>query len=236
MANFRTHVTVAAVGSGLLSTVCLGAGVASPGEIMTLSVVGTLGGILPDIDSDHSTPIRILFTGLGFVTAFLVVFAHVDQYSTLELWLLWLLVYAFIRYPAWFVFTRFTVHRGVFHSLAAGLFFGLLMTNLSYVVFACRPLLAWIIGSFVCLGYILHLLLDELFSVDFMSTRIKRSFGTAFKVIDYGNLGTSAAMVGAVCVLYLIAPEADSFAAIFLNEETYRAMSARFWPSAGLFR
>ena len=207
MANFRTHVTVAAVGSGLLSTVCLGAGVASPGEAMTLSVVGTLGGILPDIDSDHSTPIQILFTVLGFVTAFLQS-SSPTSISTprLNLWLLWLFVYAFIRYPAWLVFTRFTVHRGIFHSLAAGLFFGLLMTNLSYVVFACRPLLAWIIGSFVCLGYILHLLLDELFSVDFMGARIKRSFGTAFKVIDYGNLGTSAAMVGSVCASCISSP------------------------------
>ena len=236
MANFRTHVTVAAVGSGLLSTVCLGAGVASPGEVISLSVVGTLGGILPDIDSDHSSPIKILFTVLGFVTAFLVVFAHVEQYSTLELWLLWLLVYVFIRYPVWLVFSRFTVHRGIFHSLAAGLFFGLLMTNLSYVVFACSPLFAWIIGTFVCCGYTLHLLLDELFSVDFMSTRIKRSFGTALKVIDYGNLGTSAAMVGAVCLLYLLAPDAGSFADIFLNEETYQNMYSRFWPRAGLFR
>ena len=85
-------------------------------------------------------------------------------------------------------------------------------------------------------GYTLHLLLDELFSVDFMSTRLKRSFGTALKVIDYGNLGTSAAMVGAVCVLYLIAPEAASFTDIFLNEETYQNMYSRFWPRAGLFR
>lgn len=236
MANFRTHVAVAAVGSGLLSTVCLGAGVASPGEVMALSVVGTLGGILPDIDSDHSSSIKILFSALGFVTAFLVVFAHVERYSTLELWLLWLLVYACIRYPAWLVFTRFTVHRGVFHSLVAGLFFGLLMTNLSALVFACRPLLAWIIGTFVCFGYTLHLLLDELFSVDFMNTRLKRSFGTALKVVDYGNLGTSAAMVGAVCCLYLISPDAGSFADIFLNEEIYWNMYSRFWPKAGLFR
>ncbi len=236
MANFRTHVTVAAVGSGLLATVCLGAEVASPGEVITLSVVGTLGGILPDIDSDHSSPIKILFTVLGFVAAFLVVFAHVEQYSTLELWLLWLLVYAFIRYPVWLVFTSFTVHRGIFHSLAAGLFFGLLMTNLSYVVFACSPLFAWILGTFVCCGYTIHLLLDEIFSVDFMSTRLKRSFGTALKVIEYNNLGVSAAMVGAVCLLYLMAPDASPFTDIFLNGEIYENIYGRFWPKAGLFR
>ena len=236
MADFRTHMTVASLGSGLLSTVCLGAGVASPREVITLAVVGTIGGILPDIDSDHSSPIKILFTVLGFVGAFLVVFCHVEQYSILELWLLWVLVYLFLRYPVWLVFTRFTVHRGIFHSLAAGLFFGLFMTNLSYLVFACSPLLSWMIGSFICFGYTVHLLLDEIFSVDFMNTRIKRSFGTALKVIDYRNLTNSAVMIGSVYFLFLMAPDAGAFTDLFLNEEIYQNIYKRFWPSAGLFR
>lgn len=236
MADFRTHMTVALLGSGLLSTMCLGAGVASPREVMSLAVVGTIGGILPDIDSNHSTPIKILFTVLGFVSAFLVVFSYIEQYSILELWLLWILVYVFIRYLVWLVFSRFTVHRGIFHSLLAGLFFGLFMVNLSFQVFACRPLLAWILGSFVCFGYVVHLLLDEIFSVDFMNTRIKRSFGTALKVIDYRNLTNSAVMIGAVYCLFLMAPDAGAFTDIFFDEEIYHNVYKRFWPSTGLFQ
>ena len=43
MANFNTHVGVAAVGSGMLSTVCLGAGLSSPSDVATFAVVGTIG-------------------------------------------------------------------------------------------------------------------------------------------------------------------------------------------------
>lgn len=236
MADFRTHVTVASLGSGLLSTMCLGAAVASPREVIILAVVGTIGGILPDVDSDHSSPIKILFNVLGFVSAFLVVFCYIEQYSILELWLLWVLVYLFIRYPVWLVFARFTVHRGIFHSLAAGLFFGLFMTDLSYLIFACSPLLSWMVGAFICFGYTLHLLLDEIFGVDFMNTRIKRSFGTALKVIDYRNLTNSAVMILVVYFLFLIAPDAEAFTDIFLNEEIYQNIYERFWPNAGLFR
>ena len=236
MADFRTHMTVASLGSGLLSTLCLGAGVASPREVIILAVVGTIGGILPDIDSDHSSAIKILFTVLGFVSAFLVVFCYVEQYSILGLWLVWILVYLFIRYPFWLVFARFTVHRGIFHSLAAGLFFGLLMTNLSNVVFACSPLLSWIIGAFIFFGYTVHLLLDEIFGVDFMNTRIKRSFGTALKVIDHRSLPNSAAMIGVLYFLFSMAPDAQQFTDIFLNEEIYQNIYKRFWPSVGLFR
>ena len=235
MADFRTHVTVASLGSGLLSTVCLGAGVASPREVIALAVVGAIGGMLPDIDSDHSSPIKIVFTVLGFVSAFLVVFCNVEQYAILELWLLWIAVYLFVRYGVWQVFARFTVHRGIFHSLAAAGFFGLLMTNLSFRVFGCSPLLSWIIGAFVCFGYTVHLLLDEIFSVDFMNTRIKSSFGTALKVIDYRNLTNSALLLGATYVLYTLAPSAESFTAIFFNEQIYLNIQNRFWPNPPWF-
>jgi hypothetical protein len=78
--------------------------------------------------------------------------------------------------------------------------------------------------------------LDEIFSVDFMNTRIKRSFGTALKVIDYRNLTNSALMIGAVYFLFLMAPDAGAFTDIFLNEEIYHNVYKRFWPSTGLFQ
>ena len=38
-----------------------------------------------------------------------------------------------------------------------------------------------VMATAVILGFLSHLLLDEMFSVDLRGTRIKRSFGTAMK-------------------------------------------------------
>ena len=117
MANFTTHLTVTAVGSGMLATTCLGAGIASPGDVIVLCLAGALGGILPDIDLDHSRPTKLMFTALAMVLAFCVVFHRTATYSILELWLLGGFVYCAIRYIGWRLFAELTVHRGIFHSV-----------------------------------------------------------------------------------------------------------------------
>ena len=61
MANFRTHISVAATASCFLSIALLKGGLASEKEVVLYFTLGTIGGILPDIDSDHSLPSRFLF-------------------------------------------------------------------------------------------------------------------------------------------------------------------------------
>lgn len=85
------------------------------------------------------------------------------------------------------MFGRFTIHRGVSHSLLATLFFRLLATVVSHHWFGMSRLMSWSTGFFVFFGYVLHLALDELFGVDLLSTRVKRSFGTALELVSYGN-------------------------------------------------
>lgn len=235
MANFRTHVGVAAMGSGLLATMCLGAEVVSPQEVVLLSVVGTLGGILPDLDLDHSNPTRMMFTVLGMLGAFLVMFGNAGRYSILESWLSWCFVFVLIRYFGWRLFADLTVHRGIFHTVAAALFFGFSAIALSYHLFDFSQILAWLVGVFVGFGYLVHLTLDELYSVDFMNTRIKRSFGTALKLIDYKNAKTSALMVGAAAAMYMLTPSAAPFMQVWLNHQTYQQILQRFWPEGMWF-
>ena len=54
MANFNTHLIVASTASGLTATGLMGAGVAEPREVLLYFSAGTLGGLLPDLDSDNS--------------------------------------------------------------------------------------------------------------------------------------------------------------------------------------
>ncbi len=228
MANFNTHITVAAAGAGLLSVLCLQVGLAEPREAMLLALLGTIGGILPDIDLQHAYPSRIMFALFGIIASFMVVFSKENDLSIVELWGVGLITFGLIRFPIWMVFHQYTNHRGSVHSLVAGLLFMFLTTAFAYRVMGEMPFMAWLFGLFVLLGFVLHLLLDELYSVDFMNTKIKRSFGTALKILDWKKREKSTALVVATIIAWAIAPESRSFWDTLLSADTYQIIGARF--------
>jgi hypothetical protein len=195
-----------------------------------------MGGVLPDIDADHSTPIQILFSALAVLLAFFTVFSTAGAYSIVELSLVWLCVYVLIRYVACTLFARFTVHRGIFHSLLAAVFFWFLTTAVTYHVFTMPPFNAWLTGCFVCLGYIVHLVLDEIYSVDLMGASIKKSFGTALKLGSITNI-TATLLLGVVTVglFYLATPRADLFVQTLANHYIYDNIRQKLWPKERWF-
>ena len=123
MADFRTHVAVASTVSGVIAIGGMVAGVATPKEVVLFFCAGTIGGVLPDIDSDHTIPVQILFSFLSVALAFMSVFSKADTYSVVELACLWILVHLFVRHVLYKIFAKFTVHRGIFHSQLAAVFF-----------------------------------------------------------------------------------------------------------------
>ncbi len=184
MANFNTHISVAAVASGLFATAGLKLEEINEPEAVLLTFLGTLGGILPDIDLKYSHPSRIVFTFLGIIASFVAVFALQERFSIIELWMSATLIYLVVRYPVWMLFHTYTTHRGAVHSLAAALLFLFMFACIGYYAFEQTPFLAWLCGFYVFGGFIIHLLLDEIYSVDFLGNTLKRSFGSAFKIID----------------------------------------------------
>ncbi|MCK5917992.1 MAG: metal-dependent hydrolase [Cocleimonas sp.] len=231
MANFNTHITVAAVGSGLLSTLCLQVGFIGTSDALLLTLVGTIGGILPDVDLQHSYPSRIIFSLIGMIIAFLWIFSTKNELSIIELWIIGLMIYSAIRYPLWMLFHKYTKHRGAFHSLVAALAFALFSTAISFNFFAKTAFVSWLIGMVVCYGFIIHLLLDELYSVDFMNRRIKRSFGTAMKIIDTKQWATSSIIVGVAVGAFWVSPSPTVFINTLLSSETYQIIGDRMLPS-----
>src|SRR3954447_5905622 len=87
--------------------------------------VTTLGGLLPDLDSDSGVPVRELF-GLAAAILPLFLLRRLREDFTLEQSLVLLgALYLFIRYGLSKVFKHWTVHRGMFHSVPAMLIAGL---------------------------------------------------------------------------------------------------------------
>ncbi len=229
MANFSTHFSVAAGVALMGSTTYFSIHAVTAEEAAILCVAGTLGGILPDVDSDYSRPLQIVFTGLYMVFVFSLL-RGLPRLSILDTWLMLGGLYVLFRHALLPAFRKWTVHRGIFHSILAALFFGLLASSLLFWLYGFEPGFSWLTGVFVFVGYIAHLLLDEFYSVDFDNKRLKSSWGTAFKLANAGNWrNTFLFLLGTVCA-YQLTPPAHDLSEFVLNKKHYEAMWQKFLP------
>lgn len=222
MADFRTHMQVAAVVSGGLAGLAQVSGLASVPEAVLYWAAGTLGGILPDIDSDNSVALRIVFRCFGAMAAVLAGLFAMTLWSVPVALGLGGLAYLLVRYPLCQLFAHFSVHRGVLHSLLANLLFTLVSVVLAHHFFHLAGKPAWGVGGFVFFGATLHLLLDELYSVDLTGMRIKRSFGSALKLTDWSAPGWSLLLLLLSGGLYWLAPSPGGWLLVL--------QQAHLWP------
>jgi hypothetical protein len=235
MANFNTHLMGAAAVSGIAATGLVMSGVVTHQAVVSYFILGVIGGLLPDIDSPYSIPIRITFNVLALIAGFIVVFTFSQRFSLAELVILWIGCYALVRYGVFSLFTHFTAHRGLIHSIPAGIASGLLSTLLAYHLFGASALHAWNCGLFVALGFLVHLLLDEIYSVNLLGMELKSSFGSALSLGSMTNLGGTATLYVIVITLFYLSPPLDSFTKVMLNGDTYRYVLDRALPSQGWF-
>ena len=184
MADFKTHMTVSTA-TGVVYAV---AGYQMGMRLDTCMVAGGLcsvSGMLPDLDSDSGRPLREA-TALG---AAVVPMLMVDRFQKLGLAhdsmvLAAALVYITMRFFVAEIFRRYTVHRGMWHSLPAAAIAGMA----AFLVMSSDDISIRLFKTLaVVLGFMSHLILDEIWSVEFRrgGYRFKRSFGTALKL--WGN-------------------------------------------------
>ncbi|MCL4766751.1 MAG: metal-dependent hydrolase [Hyphomicrobiaceae bacterium] len=230
MANFTTHIAVGTVVSGGLATLTLAADVIAPENLIAVTLAGVLGSVLPDIDLKDSRPSRALFSGLGIFLSFCVLFTVAYKYSIAEMWLLWLGSFVLFRYGGEAVFHRFSYHRGIWHSILAGVLFGFLAAIVFKDVLGRHEGVAWLAGGFLFVGYVTHLVLDELFSVDVLDTRFKASFGTALKLYDGRSLGDTAVVAIAAALLFTMTPSAKPFVEGISSREMWVGLQQRLLP------
>ncbi|NEV64156.1 metal-dependent hydrolase [Thiorhodococcus minor] len=209
MANFQTHLNGGIVVSAATTLSLHMAGLIPSGHTVPLFVIGVIGSLLPDIDSDTSKPVNALFSVLGAGLAFAMTLPLTGHFLPMELAGIWVGVYLCVRYGFFEIFARFTVHRGVWHSWLGIAASALTATNLAYWMWEQSADLAWVAGFVVGVGYLTHLLLDELFSVDLFGAKVKRSFGTALKPFSASSPMSSLAMLAVVVGLVWLAPSPD---------------------------
>lgn len=204
MADFKTHVTFSSV---------LGCGYAFAGmtagvDMSTSLVAGGLcgvSGMLPDVDSDSGIPRR---ETMGFAAAIVpMLMVHRFQEFNLthdQMVLSAAGLYFGIRFGLSKLIGRFSVHRGMWHSIPAALIFA----GLAFLITGTNDLSLKYFKAFaVFLGTMSHLVLDEVYSVDTRGVvpRFKKSFGTAVKFwgkSPWANFSTYAKLIAVMAVIF----------------------------------
>jgi membrane-bound metal-dependent hydrolase YbcI (DUF457 family) len=204
MADFKTHVSFSSV---------LGVGYAVAGyqflELPPVSCIlagGLCGisGMLPDLDSNSGIPRR---ESAAFAAAVVPMLMY-ERFRQLELpyetiVLAAVIMYLSIRFLVPKLLTHFTVHRGMFHSIPAMLIAG----GVAYLVcLSGSEMVRNFKAGGIMIGFASHLLLDEIYSVEWHRgrLRLKSSFGTAMKIwgkslwanlVTFGTLAAVAFLV-----------------------------------------
>lgn len=198
--GFRVHITgssIVGVGYGAAAwyvgglppmTCVLGAGLCS------------IAGMMPDLDSGPGVPLResVAFAA-AVVPLMLVNRLQATGLPTEALILLGAAAYLAIRFGVTKLIKKFAIHRGMFHSLPAGL----IAAQITYLAFGAEnPLCRYFMASAVVIGFLTHLVLDEIWSVrlGMFGPKFKKSFGTALKFVG-PNLWPNVTTYGLASVL-----------------------------------
>jgi hypothetical protein len=161
--------------------------------------------MLPDLDSDSGRPLREATTLAAAVVPMLMVerfqrFGWGHETMVLAAGVL----YLFIRFGLTEIFRRYTVHRGMWHSIPAAAVVGMI----AFLIMASEDISIRLFKTIaVVLGFMSHLVLDEIWSVEFRrgQYRFKSSFGTALKLWGgdrWANLTTYVKLIGLSYLVY----------------------------------
>lgn len=184
MAGFQTHVTVSTftgVAYGLWGWQC---GATEETCILAAGLC-SVSGMLPDLDSETGRPVQEMSCFAAAVIPMLMLERFENFGWSREMMVLAAaVIYVAVRFGVAEVFKRYTVHRGMWHSIPACISCGLL----AFLIVAGQDLAPRMFkAGGIALGFFSHLLIDEIWSLRLRSGRlnIKKSFGTALKF--WGN-------------------------------------------------
>ena len=187
MADFKAHTSVGTLWGLLLGTVSVISDFCSLiGGIVILFLAAT-SSAAPDIDSDTGRPRELVLSFLGIAIPIVLLFNISDSTSSENILAATLISFFLVRYILGYLLAKFTVHRGLWHSIPAAV----LCSEITYLLFFDLPVKVRLLYALSVLGgFISHLLLDELYSVRVLALDTKRSFGTALKFTGSSKLQT----------------------------------------------
>ncbi|WP_075881885.1 metal-dependent hydrolase [Vreelandella massiliensis] len=200
MAMFGTHLGAAVVGGTVLANAGYAAHIWRASEMLPVIALVIIGGLLPDIDAKKSHSVKLIFSVLGLMAMVAMSFSLREDMALLPALLASIGAYVAVRHGFFHAFNAITVHRGNAHSLVALLFSSTATTVLTHSLTGAS-ILSWSYGFALLAGGLIHLVLDEIYSVDLAGARLKKSFGSALKFMDKNSPVPGLAMLLASLVM-----------------------------------
>jgi membrane-bound metal-dependent hydrolase YbcI (DUF457 family) len=200
MAGFKTHITTSTlIGVGYGAGAYFLYGVPWPSCALAAGLCG-VSGMLPDMDSGPGRPLKESLSFAAAVVSTMLVDRFQQFDFTMEsIILAAVAVYLLVRFGLAALLERFTVHRGMFHSLPAAVVFG----EIAFLLASGETGVRCFKAGAVVLGYLSHLILDELYSIQWVRGRMafKKSFGTALKLFSRKRWWPNASVYAALALL-----------------------------------
>lgn len=204
MANFTTHVAGAAVVTGVAAVAMQALGFIETPVMVGCWIMGIVGGLAPDLDSDDPKALSIIFNIITAVVWVILLFGLVEQLSLLEFSIAIVAATLFVRVGLYFVFLQLTSHRGNFHSIVGGLITAFIVAAIAGRI--TDGFTAWVLAGFCFLGFITHLVMDELFKVNLVNESCQKPLFSALKVVSLENKPMMATMCVVALVMMLFTP------------------------------
>ena len=228
MANFPTHIAVGTVARRLSRDGHGRCRRHRAGEPRRGDARGLLGSVLPDIDLKDSRPSKAFFAGLAIFFSFAVLFHFAPHLSIPRCWSCGSARCCSCASPCRSCSPQATI-------AASGIRCGggrLLACDRRHLPLALgRPDgVAWLAAGFLGIGYLVHLTLDEIYSVDVLDAHLKKSFGTALKLFDYKHYGHSIAMAVATVLVLLVTPPTKVFVENITSPGLWTELHQRLLP------
>ena len=203
MPGFKVHITASTALGVAYGT---GAAVVYDVPLPACLLAGGLcsvSGMLPDLDSGPGVPLRESLSFAAAVVPMLMIdHLRAAGLAPESIVLVGAALYLGIRFGLGHVLRKWSVHRGMFHSIPALAVVG----ELTYFICAHEnPWMRVFNAGAVMIGFGSHLILDEIWSIEFRhGLKFKSSFGTAIKfwgdcwwsnLIAYANVGVLAFLI-----------------------------------------
>jgi hypothetical protein len=182
MAAYREHLATSSVlGIGVCSA-AIAMGFTPVQGVLAGTITG-IGGILPDLDSESGRPVREVF-GVTAALAPVVTLRRLEEWggNTDGAMLLAVLLYITVRYGGATFLGIVAHHRGMFHSIPAMLIAG----ELAFLSYKSEQItMKVLMGVGIMIGFFSHLVLDELYAVEWRGVRLRANkfSGSAVKFL-----------------------------------------------------
>ncbi|MFM7207797.1 MAG: metal-dependent hydrolase [Planctomycetaceae bacterium] len=204
MPGFRAHIIGSSIVGAGYGTAAWYLGGMPPLTAALGAGLCAASGMLPDLDNGEGVQLRETAACAAAIVPMLMIQRFQQWGLPLEgMILAAAAIYGVVRFGLTWILENYSKHRGMLHSVPAAAIAG----QFAFLAFvSAEPLHRYFIAGAVVLGFLSHLVLDEIWAVrqGLFGPKVKKSFGTALKFTG-PDLWPTLAAYGIVVLLGAIA-------------------------------